>query len=57
MPAPCSRARKFRIAGPAGVLHVRRGEQLVRISVGGPYDEQTKLEKCTTIARLVLNRL
>jgi hypothetical protein len=40
-----------------GALYVLRADSYIRISVGGPDDEQAKLEKSKALARLALTRL
>jgi hypothetical protein len=41
----------------AGALYVLKGDQMVRVSVGGPDDMKTKIEKSKRLAALVLKRL
>jgi hypothetical protein len=40
-----------------GALYVLKGDVFIRISVGGPGDEQTKLEKSKQLAQKALSRL
>ena len=40
-----------------GALYVLKGDAFIRISVGGPDNEQTKLEKSKTLAQKALGRL
>jgi hypothetical protein len=40
-----------------GALYVLKGENYIRISVGGAGDQAQKLEKCKTLAAFVLKRL
>jgi hypothetical protein len=40
-----------------GALYVLKGDAFIRISVGGPDNEQTKLEKSKTFAQKALSRL
>jgi hypothetical protein len=40
-----------------GALYVLKGDAYIRISVGGPDNEQTKLEKSKKLAQEALNRL
>jgi len=48
----------FWIASPAaGVLYVLKGPRYIRISIGGPADQQTKIKKSKALARKVIDRL
>ena len=40
-----------------GALYVLAGDRMIRISVGGPGDQRTKIEKCKALAQSVLKRL
>jgi hypothetical protein len=40
-----------------GALYVLKGDVFIRISVGGPDNEETKIEKSTTLAQKALSRL
>jgi hypothetical protein len=40
-----------------GALYVLKGDVFIRVSVGGPDDEATKIEKSKTLAQKVLSRL
>ena len=41
----------------AGSLYVRKGDAVLRVSVGGPGDEEQKLAKAKTLATLALKRM
>ena len=43
--------------GKVGVLYVLKGESVVRVSVGGPDDSKTKIEKSKKLAAKALKRL
>ncbi len=47
----------FWISGPAGGIYALAGEHYLFLSVGGPDDEETKIQKSTALARNVLARL
>ena len=40
-----------------GALHVLAGPHYVRVSVGGPGDQKSKIDKCKALAEIVLKRL
>jgi len=40
-----------------GVLYVRQGEKILRMSFGGPDTDEQKLEKSKTLARKAIGRL
>ena len=40
-----------------GALHVLQGERYLRISVGGPGDQQAKIDKCRQLIEAALRRL
>jgi hypothetical protein len=40
-----------------GALYVLKGDVFIRVSVGGPDNEETKIEKSKTLAQKALNRL
>jgi len=40
-----------------GVLHVLKGDRYFTISVGGAGDQNSKIEKCSALARVMLKRL
>ena len=40
-----------------GALYVLKGSRYLRISVGGPGDQATKIQKCRTLAEAALKRL
>ena len=40
-----------------GALYVLKGDLFIRISVGGPDNEETKIEKSKTLAQKALDRL
>jgi hypothetical protein len=40
-----------------GALYVLKGDVFIRISVGGPDNEETKIEKSKTLAQKALSRL
>ena len=41
----------------AGILYVLKGSSYIRISIGGPGDQQTKIQKSKALARKVIERL
>jgi len=41
----------------AGILYVLKGPSYIRISIGGPGDQQTKIKKSKALARKVIDRL
>ena len=41
----------------SGALYVLKGQRFIRISVGGPGDEETKLKKTKTLAQKAMSRL
>jgi hypothetical protein len=48
----------FWMASPAaGILYVLKGGSYVRVSIGGPGDQQTKIKKSKALARKVIDRL
>ena len=47
----------FWTGGPTGGLFVLQGDFYIRISVGGPDDDATKIRKSTALAQVVLKRL
>ena len=41
----------------AGILYVLKGSSYIRISIGGPGDQQTKIKKSKALARKVIDRM
>lgn len=41
----------------AGILYVLKGSSFIRISIGGPGDQQTRIRKSKALARKVIDRL
>src|SRR2546423_1305669 len=57
-PVPGIGEEAFWLGSPkAGALYVLKGDNMVRVSVGGPDDMKTKIEKSKKLATLVLKRL
>lgn len=47
----------FWLPGPAGGLYVLGGNHYLFLSIGGADDEETKIGKCSALARLIVKRL
>jgi len=57
-PVPGIGEEAFWLGSPkAGALYVLKGDQMVRVSVGGPDDMKTKIEKSKKLAAKALKRL